>query len=318
MRIVFAGTAAFAVPVLHALCDRGLEVVAVFTKAPRPQGRGLLRRPSPVHTAALARGIPVYTPPNFCHPSTVQDLVALQPDWLIVTAYGVLLPDTVLRVPMYGCMNVHASLLPRWRGAAPIQRAILAGDLTTGITIMQLDTGLDTGPICLQKKTDITTEDTALSVHDRLAAMGAQGLLEALSQAIHHSLVWTPQEPQQATYAEKIKKEEALVNWHQRAEEVSRHIRAFYPWPGAYTYYNDIVLKLVSVQSSQCGTPGQPGEMVRVRAAGIDVATGKGCVCLTYVQKSGGRVVSVGDFLSGFPLLPGSLLTSATTAPPRL
>ncbi|MDB6087927.1 MAG: Methionyl-tRNA formyltransferase [Gammaproteobacteria bacterium] len=250
LRVAFAGTPDFAVPALEALLRSGHRVVGVLTQPDRPKGRGRQIAASPVKTAALAHGIPVSQPQSLKAEADRVELAAWRPDVLVVVAYGLILPRAVLALPRFGCINIHASLLPRWRGAAPIQRAILAGDTETGVTIMLMDVGLDTGPMLLQERVPITASDTGGSLHDRLAALGASALLEGLDKHAAGTLAAVPQPSEGVTYAAKIEKAEALIDWTRDARAIERQIRAFNPWPIAETRLD--------------------GEQLRVFAAAVD------------------------------------------------
>lgn len=311
MRIVFAGTPEFSVPCLEACRASGAEVVAVYTQPDRPSGRGRKLAASPVKQAALAAGIAVEQPLSL-KPAEVQaQLAAYCPDLLVVVAYGLILPRAVLAIPSLGCWNVHASLLPRWRGAAPIQRAILAGDAETGVALMQMEAGLDTGPMLLERRTPITREDTGGSLHDRLAALGAELLGAGLARALAgETLVATPQAASGATYAHKLDKAEAHLDFARPAIDLERQVRAFDPWPG-----NDaeIAGERVRVWAAQALDEGarddaaapatQPGGILAASRAGIDLACAPGVLRITAVQRPGGRRISAADYLNARPEL---------------
>ena len=281
LRIVFAGTPEFAVPSLRVAASRG-EVVAVYTQPDRPAGRGRKLTPSPVKVEALSRGLAVLQPETLRTEQSQEALRALRPDLMVVVAYGLLLPQAILDIPTYGCWNVHASLLPRWRGAAPIQRAILAGDRETGVTIMQMDEGLDTGPILLQRSLPIEATSTAATLHDRLAALGAEALLEALEGLERGDLVPRPQPAEGVTYAAKLEKSEALIDWSRTADEIERQVRAFDPWPVAETRFEGEQLRIHAahaVRGEEVAPDVAPGTIVAVkqsvaeaqRMAGVEV-----------------------------------------------
>ncbi len=301
MKILYAGTPEFAVPALEALLDAGHEVRAVLTQPDRPAGRGQKLQQSPVKQLALARGIPVLQPQTLRDAAILAELRALGPDLMVVAAYGLILPQAVLDIPTHGCINIHASLLPRWRGAAPIQRAILAGDTTTGITIMQMALGLDTGDMLLRREMPIAPEDTAGSLHDKLAALGAECLLEALRKLECGELVPEPQDDTRATYAEKLRKDEAEIDWTQPAEHILRQIRAFNPWPVAFTACSQGVLRVWGAQAGQGDARGEaPGQVLaESREHGVLVQTGTAPIWLTRLQLPGGKPLAADAFLNG-------------------
>jgi methionyl-tRNA formyltransferase len=298
MKIIFAGTPDFAVAPLEALLQSGHEVIAVYSQPDRPAGRGRVLTPSPVKQAALAAGIQVLQPLNFKAEADRQQLAALQPDLMVVVAYGLLLPQAVLDIPRLGCLNIHASILPRWRGAAPIQRALAAGDAQTGVCIMQMEAGLDTGPVHLMRSLSIEPEDTAQSLHDRLAVLGAEALLETLPLLEQPGHSPTPQDDAGACYAQKLSKDEAWLDWTQDARTLELQIRAFNPWPVAQTQYQDQTLRiwLATALDAQPGNI-EPGSILETSAQGIDVATGKGVLRLQQLQLPGKKAMAVADFI---------------------
>jgi methionyl-tRNA formyltransferase len=302
VRIIFAGTPPFAAAALDALADAGHDVALVLTQPDRPAGRGLKLTPSAVKQAALARNLPVYQPASLKTPEAQAELRAVNADVMVVAAYGLILPQAVLDLPRFGCLNIHASLLPRWRGAAPIQRAILAGDPETGITIMQMDAGLDTGAMLTKTPVPILETDTAASLHDTLAAAGANAIVDALE---HYSmLVPQAQDESQATYAAKLKKEEAQLDWNQPADVLARAVRAYNPAPGAWMLLDGAPLKIWGARAV-AGT-GHPGEVLRAEAEQLVVACGDGALALHEVQPAGSKRMPAAAFLAGRPLPPGT------------
>ncbi len=300
MRIVYAGAPEFAVAPLEALHQAGYHIVAAYTQPDRPAGRGREARPTPVKQAAQALGIPVMQPQKLSSVEDQQALADLQPDLMVVTAYGLLLPKVVLDIPRLGCINIHASLLPRWRGAAPIQRAILAGDKTTGITIMQMDEGLDTGDMLMRRECEIRDDDTGSSLHDRLMQMGADTLLACLPDLLAGNIQPQKQDDALACYARKLSKQEAELDWTQSAVQLERCVRAYNAWPVAFTHYRkkDKVETLrvwrAQVITEQAGTV--PGTVLACSKHGIDVACGEGVLRLQQVQPAGKRQMPASDF----------------------
>ncbi len=300
LRIIFAGTPDFSVPSLEALLAAGQEVVAVYTQPDRPAGRGRKLTPSPVKAAALAQGLPVFQPPTLRDEGAVADLRALAADLMVVVAYGLLLPQAVLDAPRLGCVNVHASLLPRWRGAAPIQRALLAGDGESGVTIMRMAAGLDTGPLYLLRPLAVAPRETGGTLSDQLARLGAQALVEALPGIADGSLIPVPQDDDLANYAHKLTKAEAEVDWSRPAVEIDRLIRAFDPWPVAQTSLEGVSLRLWGSELSDLIPPpaALPGQVLAAGKGGIEVATGAGVLRLTRLQPPGKRPMSAAEFLN--------------------
>lgn len=293
MRIVFAGTPEFAAQHLQALLDAGREVVAVYTQPDRPAGRGQKPMPSPVKQLALQHGIAVYQPQTLRDPAAQAELAALTPDLMVVVAYGLILPQVVLDTPRLGCINSHASILPRWRGAAPIQRAIEAGDASSGVTVMQMEAGLDTGPMLLKVTTTITAEDTGGSLHDRLATLGSQAVVEAVTKLAAGELRGEVQDDSLATYAHKLNKDEARLDWSRPAVELERLVRAFNPWPICHSTLNGEALK---VHAAQLGEgQGAPGSVLDADKSGLTVACGEGALRLTRLQLPGGKPLSFAD-----------------------
>ncbi len=297
LRVVFAGTPEFALPCLEA-CRAAADVLAVYTQPDRPAGRGRRLAPSPVKRAALAAGLPVRQPETLKDSSAVDRLAADAPDLLVVVAYGLILPKTVLGLPRFGCWNVHASLLPRWRGAAPIQRALLAGDEETGVDLMQMRAGLDTGPILLERRTPITTHDTAASLHDRLAALGADVLAEGLARLANgEALAAVEQSADDATYAHKLDKAEARLDWNEPAMSLARKVRAFYPWPVAEAEIDGDRVRIFAAEAIAESTDAAPGSRL-ARADTLDVATGAGVLRIHELQRAGGRRIAARDWLN--------------------
>lgn len=325
MNIVFAGTPEFASVALAQLLAAGFRVPLVLTQPDRPAGRGMQLQASAVKQLAQAHDIPVAQPRSLRldgkYPQDAEAArAALQdarPDAMVVAAYGLILPQWVLDLPRLGCLNIHASLLPRWRGAAPIHRAIEAGDAETGVTIMQMDAGLDTGPMLLTEATPILAHDTTGTLHDRLAALGARLIVQALQLAEAGQLQPRPQPEQGGCYAPKIDKAESLIDWAQPAAVIERRIRAFDPFPGASTTLGSTVLKLWSseIMSYQRSSDVPCGQILSVNDAGITVACGTDALRLTVLQRTGGKRLAAAEFLRGFALQPGQVLGAAGAAP---
>jgi methionyl-tRNA formyltransferase len=303
LRIIFAGTPEFAAVHLSALINSEHEVIAVYSQPDRPAGRGKKLQPSPVKQVALEHNIEVYQPLNFKDPADIAELNALQADVMIVVAYGLLLPQAVLDAPKYGCLNVHASLLPRWRGAAPIQRCIEAGDKVTGITIMQMDAGLDTGAMLHKVSTGIALDETGGSLHDRLASLGPDSLLTTLAQLQAGTLQPEQQNDALANYAHKLKKEEALLDWSQSAETLALRVRAFNPFPMAYSLLGNERSRVLQASAIDKVTQLQPGTIASVSAKGIEVACADGVLRLEQIQLAGKKAMMVADVINGQPTL---------------
>jgi len=301
LKLVFAGTPEFAAVSLEALLRADHEVALVLTRPDRPAGRGLKPQPSPVKQLALKRGLALLQPSTLSEAATLAAVAAARPAALVVAAYGLILPPALLALPPRGCLNVHASLLPRWRGAAPIQRALLAGDTVTGITIMKMDEGLDTGAILLQEAIAIAPDDTAGSLHDKLAALGARLLVRAL-EALPAPVA---QDGKAATYAARIGRGEAEIDWRKPAEEIERRIRAFNPAPGAWTRHGGVELKIWRAGIER-GVHAAPGTVCAAEPAGIVVACGSEGVRIIELQRASGKRLTAGAFLSGFRLASGA------------
>lgn len=300
MKVIFAGTPEFAARALTAIVAAGHETSLVLTQPDRPAGRGMNLQPSAVKQVAQASGIEVFQPASLKDAEARARVAAVGADVMVVAAYGLILPQAVLDMPRFGCLNIHASLLPRWRGAAPIQRALLAGDRETGVCIMQMEAGLDTGPVLLREALPIAGDDTAATLHDKLADCGARLIVEALA------CLPLPAEPQSGigtTYAHKIEKAEAQVDWTRSAAELDRHIRAFNPFPGAQALLAGQTVKLWAAKP--LATSGEPGRILAVGRDGLVVACGEGALAITELQKAGGKRLPVAQFLAGNPLAVG-------------
>jgi len=314
MKIIFAGTPEFAAVALKTLSDAGFEIPLVLTQPDRPAGRGMQLHASAVKQFALAHNIPVAQPVslrlNGKYPKVAQDahdlLHATPHDVMVVAAYGLILPRSVLDIPKFGCINIHASLLPRWRGAAPIHRAIESGDAESGVTIMQMEEGLDTGPMLLMDRVPIAVDDTTGSLHDKLAELGGGMIVEALRQLAQGKLSAVPQPEAGANYAAKITKEEAALNFTQSANSLARKIRAFNPFPGAFSLFGGVPIKLWRAEALSTPSTAAPGQILAADAQnGIVVACGDGVLRVTELQKPGGKRLPSAEFLKGFPMEGG-------------
>ena len=303
MKVVFMGTPDFSVPVLDALVEAGHEVVCVYCQPPRPAGRGKKDRPTPVHARAEALGLPVRHPVSLKGEAEQAEFAALGADIAVVVAYGLILPQAILDAPTKGCLNIHASLLPRWRGAAPIHRAIMSGDAATGICIMQMEAGLDTGPVLLRKETPIGETETTDQLHDRLSTMGAECIVEALSTL--DTLTPEVQPEEGVTYASKIDKAEAAVDWAKPANEISRQIRGLATFPGAWTTHKGERIKLLGAELAE----GQ-GAAGTVIGPALTVACAEGAVRITKAQRAGKGAQDIDTFLRGWPIETGEVLGS--------
>lgn len=312
LRLVFAGTPEFAAAPLARLIQAGHPPVAVYTQPDRPAGRGRAIQASAVKQLALEHQLPVQQPESFKQPGTLESLASLQPDLMIVVAYGLILPQAVLDIPRLGCWNIHASLLPRWRGAAPIQRAIEAGDRESGVCIMQMEAGLDTGPVYHCLSTALTPDETAASLHDRLAVLGADALLHCLDRLQRGQL--PPPQAQQAehtVYAPKLTKDEAHINWQCPATELERRVRAFNPWPVCWTTLKGKRLRVWASRARKTPAAAPPGTVINLSAQGMEVATGAGSLLLTELQAEGGRRMAAADFLNAHDSACGQTLGSS-------
>ncbi|GLS03591.1 methionyl-tRNA formyltransferase [Chitiniphilus shinanonensis] len=306
MKLIFAGTPDFAASALAALIRAGHDIALVLTQPDRPAGRGMKLTPSPVKVLAEQQGLPVYQPERLRTPEQQAPLAAIGADLMVVAAYGLILPQAVLDLPRLGCLNIHASLLPRWRGAAPIQRAILAGDAETGITIMQMDAGLDTGDMLSTHVTPIDLDDTALTLHDKLASQGAQAIVSALEHLPALQAGRTRQPEDGVTYADKLKKEEAWIDWHDSAEALDRKIRAFNPFPSAQTTLGGEPLKIWRAEPA--AATGAPGEVLAATRDGVIVACGTGALRLLELQRAGARRMDAAAFVAGTQIAIGERL----------
>ena len=303
MRVIFAGTPDFAASALAALIEAGHEILVVLTQPDRPKGRGMKLTPSPVKTLALQHNLPVWQPENLKDVAVQQQLRDLQADVMVVAAYGLLLPAAVLSTPEHGCLNIHASLLPRWRGAAPIQRAIEAGDVESGVCIMQMNVGLDTGDVMLSRNTPITDDTTAAQLHDALSVIGAEAIVEALAKL--PALTAVPQPEAGVTYAQKLSKADAEIDWALGAKQIHNKIRALNPVPGAWSSLNGQVIKIWTSRVLKMSSTATTGSIVAADKQGIAVQTGEGVVLITELQASGSKRMDAAAFVAGHADLLG-------------
>lgn len=312
LNIIFAGTPDFAARHLQALLDSHHNVIGVYTQPDRPAGRGKKLTASPVKELALANNIPVYQPGSLRKEPAQQELAALNADIMVVVAYGLILPKVVLDTPRLGCINVHGSILPRWRGAAPIQRALWAGDKTTGVTVMQMDVGLDTGDMLLKTYLPIEDDDTSASLYEKLAEQGPTALLQALEGLANGTLAAEKQDETLANYAEKLSKEEARLDWNKSAKQLWQEVRAFNPWPVSYFEHQGNTIKVWQTQVSQATSNAEPGTIISASKKGIEVVTGDGVLTLLSMQLPGKKPLSVADILNarGEWFSPNSRLNS--------
>ena len=317
MKIAFLGTSAFAVPALKALAEAGHDVAAVYTRAPKPAGRGQQERRTPVHELALSLGLAVHSPKGLRTDEEAQAFKAFDLDAAVVVSYGHILPKSFLDAPVLGCINIHGSLLPRWRGAAPIHRAILAGDSETGVTTMRMDEGLDTGPMLLAESTPISSADTAETVHDRLAELGARLIVSTLDGLMRNTIDPVVQPEEGVTYAHKLGKEEGVLDWRRPAAELERKVRAFHPWPGTSFELNGERIKVLTAGLALAG--GTPGTLSIGRDGFPVVACGVGGLKLLQLQRPGRSAQPADAFLRGFALAAGTVLPvpAVVSLPPR-
>jgi len=306
LRTVFMGTPDFALQTLQGLIDAGCKMVGVYTQPDRPKGRGKQLAAPPVKELAQKHDIPVYQPLKLRQPEAVAELEALAPDLIVVVAYGQILPKSVLEIPAHGCINVHASLLPKYRGAAPINKAIIDGETETGITTMYMDVGLDTGDMLVKKTLSIGPEETAGELHDRLASLGRETMEETLRQLCAGTLQREVQDDEQSTYASMMKKEDGRIDWNLSAQEIHNHVRGLDPWPGAYTTINGELLKLA--ETSPEAAEGLPGSVIAADKNGVCVACGSGSLRIQQLQLAGRKRLAAADFLRGCPLQAGAMM----------
>lgn len=305
IRTVFMGTPEFALATLQGVIEAGLNLCAVYTQPDRPKGRGNKLTPPPVKELAQQHGIPVYQPVKLRQPEVVEELRALQPDLIVVVAFGQILPKSVLEIPRYGCINVHASLLPRYRGAAPINKAILEGETVAGVTTMNMDVGLDTGAMLVKKSLQVGPEETAGELHDRLALLGREAMDETVRRLCAGTLVAEPQDDALHTYAPMLKKEDGLIDWNRSAAAIHNQVRGLDPWPGAYTLLDGEVLKLARTLP-QTAPSGEPGTILAAGAQGVSIACGSGSLLVRELQLPGKKRLAASDFLRGRSLAVGS------------
>jgi methionyl-tRNA formyltransferase len=306
MRIIFMGTPEFACPTLKTLIDRGENVIAVVTQPDRPKGRGQQTLPPPVKVLAEQHGIPVMQPVKVRHPDAIEEIRALNPDLIVVIAFGQILPKALLEIPKHGCINVHASLLPYYRGAAPLNWCIINGETETGVTTMMMDVGLDTGDMLLKKSTPIDADEDTRSLHDRLSVIGAELLAETIDELAAGKLVPEKQDDSLTCYAPMLKKEDGQIDWSKDAASIKNLVRGMTPWPGAYSYLDDKILKVYRVQTGT--SEGAPGSVISAGRNGIEVACGKGSIVIEELQLEGKKRLAAADFVAGCKLEPGAEL----------
>ncbi len=318
MRVVFMGTPDFAVPILRAVAGAGHEVIGAVTQPDRPKGRGKAVLMTPVKEMALSLGIPVYQPERVKEEGFAETLRKLSPDVIVVAAFGQILPRGILEIPRLGCVNVHSSLLPKYRGAAPIQWAIINGESRTGVTTMMMDTGLDTGDILEQKEIPIEPDETGGSLHDKLSALGAGLIVTTLEKLGNHTAVRTPQDGDKACYAGMLSKEMGDIDWTMDARRIERLIRGLSPWPGTYTGYNGRMLKILKASVASFPAEGECGEVVYADPKSLYVRTGDGILSVEEVQPEGKKRMSIDAFLRGYPVKPADrFLRRGESAAPK-
>jgi methionyl-tRNA formyltransferase len=313
IRTVFMGTPEFALPTLQGLLDAGVNLIAVYTQPDRPKGRGRKLAASPVKELALAHQLPIFQPERLRKPEAVEELRRLAPDLIVVVAYGQILPRSVLEIPRFKCINVHASLLPKYRGAAPINKAIVDGESETGVTTMLMDVGLDTGAMLVKRSTPIGPDETAGEVHDRLALLGREALAETLQLICSGQLVPQQQDDALSTYAPMMSKEDGLIDWRRSARQIHNQVRGLDPWPGAYSYMGGQLLKIAATWVDE-EAEGSPGEILSADGGGVRVACGQGALLIGELQLPGKKRLAAREFLSGCPLPVGTRLESPAPA----
>ncbi|UPU35414.1 methionyl-tRNA formyltransferase [Geomonas paludis] len=306
LRIIFMGTPEFACPTLRTLIERGENVVAVVTQPDRPKGRGQQTLPPPVKVLAEQHGITVLQPVKVRLPESIEQIRALEPDLIVVVAFGQILPKALLDIPKHGCINVHASLLPRYRGAAPLNWCIINGETETGVTTMMMDVGLDTGDMLLKSATPIDPDEDTQSLHDRMSQLGAELLAQTLDRLVAGELTPEKQDDALTCYAPMMKKEDGLIDWTRSAQDINNQVRGMTPWPGAFSFLDDKLLKVYKVQTASGA--GNPGEVVAAGRDGIEVACGEGSLLIRELQLEGKKRMSAGDFLAGYKVPAGALL----------
>lgn len=312
LRIIFMGTPEFACPTLRTLIERGENVVAVVTQPDRPKGRGQQTLPPPVKVLAEAHGIPVLQPVKVRLPESIEEIRALEPDLIVVVAFGQILPKALLEIPKHGCINVHASLLPRYRGAAPLNWCIINGECETGVTTMMMDVGLDTGDMLLKRATPIDPDEDTQSLHDRMSTLGAELLAETLDRLKAGELVPEKQDDSLTCYAPMMKKEDGLIDWGKSARDIKNQVRGMTPWPGAYSALDDKLLKVYRVETA--AGSGLPGTVLSAGRDGFEIACGEGSLLIRELQLEGKKRMAAGDFLAGYKVQPGTLLGGKDTS----
>ncbi len=315
LRVIFMGTPEFACPTLQKLIDRGEQLVAVVTQPDRPKGRGQRLMPPPVKELASRHAIPVYQPVKVRDPDVIATLRGLAPDVIVVVAFGQILPKALLDIPPLGCINVHASLLPRYRGAAPLNRCLIDGETETGVTTMLMDVGLDTGPMLLKRSTPIGEDEDIVSLHDRMSVMGAELLSETLDRLTAGTIVPQEQDGSQSCYASMLKKEDGRIDWNRDARSIHNQVRGLAVWPGVYTFIDDLVLKVYRTRTADGS--GLPGTVLRADKRGIEVACLKGSLIIEELQLAGKKRLDAASFLAGYALTAGTVFTGNTKEGPE-